>query len=94
MKFWEILKGVEAEGKEKYVPVIKIDKGHRKENVDIVRGIVGKDVLHPNKGTNTVRAVFAVDPQGIIRAMLYYPQELVRNMDEILGMVRGHYLKI
>jgi peroxiredoxin (alkyl hydroperoxide reductase subunit C) len=45
--------------------------------------------IHPNKGTNTVRAVFAVDPQGIIRAMLYYPQELGRNMDEILRMVRG-----
>jgi len=46
-------------------------------------------LIHPNKGTNTVRAVFAVDPQGIIRAMLYYPQELGRNMDEILRMVRG-----
>ncbi len=46
-------------------------------------------IIHPNKGTNTVRAVFVVDPQGIIRAMLYYPQELGRNMDEILRMVRG-----
>ena len=46
-------------------------------------------LIHPNKGTNTVRAVFIVDPQGIIRAMLYYPQELGRNMDEILRMVRG-----
>jgi len=46
-------------------------------------------LIHPNKGTNTVRAVFAVDPQGIMRAMIYYPQELGRNMDEILRMVRG-----
>ena len=46
-------------------------------------------LIHPNKGTNTVRAVFAVDPRGIIRAMLYYPQELGRNMDELLRMVRG-----
>jgi peroxiredoxin (alkyl hydroperoxide reductase subunit C) len=46
-------------------------------------------LIHPNKGTNTVRAVFIVDPEGIIRAMLYYPQELGRNMDEILRMVRG-----
>lgn len=46
-------------------------------------------LIHPNKGTNTVRAVFIVDPQGIIRAMLYYPQELGRNMDEILRMVSG-----
>ncbi len=46
-------------------------------------------LIHPNKGTNTVRAVFIVDPKGIIRAILYYPQELGRNMDEILRMVKG-----
>ncbi|RLG22293.1 peroxiredoxin [Methanosarcinales archaeon] len=54
-------------------------------------GIVSKrlGLIHPGKGTNTVRAVFIVDPQGVIRAILYYPQELGRNMDEILRMVRG-----
>ncbi len=46
-------------------------------------------LIHPGKGTNTVRAVFIVDPKGIIRAILYYPQELGRNMDEILRMVKG-----
>jgi len=46
-------------------------------------------LIHPAKGTNTVRAVFIVDPKGVIRAMLYYPQELGRNMDEILRMVKG-----
>jgi len=46
-------------------------------------------IIHPGKGTNTVRAVFVVDPKGVIRAILYYPQELGRNMDEILRMVRG-----
>jgi peroxiredoxin (alkyl hydroperoxide reductase subunit C) len=46
-------------------------------------------LIHPGKGSNTVRAVFIVDPKGIIRAILYYPQELGRNMDEILRMVRG-----
>ncbi len=46
-------------------------------------------MIHPNKGTNTVRAVFIIDPKGIVRAMLYYPQELGRNMDEILRMVKG-----
>lgn len=46
-------------------------------------------LIHPGKGTNTVRAVFFVDPRGIIRAMLYYPQELGRNMDEILRMLKG-----
>ncbi|MBC7334414.1 MAG: peroxiredoxin [Actinobacteria bacterium] len=46
-------------------------------------------LIHPGKGTNTVRAVFIVDPNGVIRAILYYPQELGRNMDEILRMVKG-----
>lgn len=46
-------------------------------------------LIHPAKGTNTVRAVFIVDPKGVMRAMLYYPQELGRNMDEILRMVKG-----
>jgi peroxiredoxin (alkyl hydroperoxide reductase subunit C) len=46
-------------------------------------------LIHPNKGTNTVRAVFFVDPKGIIRAILYYPQELGRNMEEFLRMIKG-----
>lgn len=46
-------------------------------------------MVHPGKGSNTVRAVFIVDPEGIVRAILYYPQELGRNFDEILRMVRG-----
>jgi len=46
-------------------------------------------LIHPAKGTNTVRAVFIVDPKGTIRAILYYPQELGRNMDEILRMIKG-----
>ncbi len=46
-------------------------------------------LIHPGKGTNTVRAVFIVDPKGIIRAILYYPQELGRNIDEILRMIKG-----
>ena len=46
-------------------------------------------LIHPGKGSNTVRAVFVVDPQAIVRAILYYPQELGRNMDEILRMVKG-----
>ena len=46
-------------------------------------------LIHPNKGTNTVRAVFIVDTEGIIRAILYYPQELGRNFDEIVRMVQG-----
>ena len=46
-------------------------------------------LIHPNKGTNTVRAVFFVDTKGIIRSILYYPQELGRNMDEFVRMIEA-----
>jgi peroxiredoxin (alkyl hydroperoxide reductase subunit C) len=46
-------------------------------------------LIHPGKGSNTVRAVFVIDPNGIVRAILYYPQELGRNVDEIVRMIRG-----
>jgi peroxiredoxin (alkyl hydroperoxide reductase subunit C) len=46
-------------------------------------------MIHPGKGSNTVRAVFLLDPKGRVRAVLYYPQELGRNMDEILRMVKA-----
>jgi peroxiredoxin (alkyl hydroperoxide reductase subunit C) len=46
-------------------------------------------LIHPGKGSNTVRAVFVVDPEGVLRVLLYYPQELGRNVDEILRIVRG-----
>lgn len=46
-------------------------------------------LIHPAKASNTVRAVFIVDPEGIIRSILYYPQELGRNMDEILRMMEA-----
>ncbi|MGQ9465512.1 MAG: peroxiredoxin [bacterium] len=46
-------------------------------------------LIHPGKGTNTVRAVFVVDDKGKIRIILYYPQELGRNIDEILRVVEA-----
>ncbi len=48
MKFGELLKGAEAEGKEKHVPVIEMDTGKGREGVQIVRVVVGKEVPHPN----------------------------------------------
>jgi len=55
------------------------------------RGYVAEKLglLHAKSATHTVRAVFIVDPNGIIRAILYYPSELGRNIDEILRMVKG-----
>ena len=67
--------GVEIE-----FPIIADDQGR-------IARLLG--MIHPSKGTNTVRAVFIVDPKGILRAMIYYPQELGRNMDEILRAVKA-----
>ncbi len=46
-------------------------------------------MLHPGKGTNTVRAVFVGDPEGKVRLVIYYPQEIGRNVDEILRAVKA-----
>ena len=46
-------------------------------------------MLHPLKGANTVRAVFVVDPHSKVRLVLYYPQEVGRNVDEILRTVQA-----
>lgn len=46
-------------------------------------------IIHPGKGTHTVRAVYIVDPKGIVRAILLYPPELGRNLDEIVRMLKG-----
>jgi len=46
-------------------------------------------LIHPNKGTNTVRAVFIVDPEGIIRIIIYYPQEIGRNIEEVIRALRA-----
>jgi peroxiredoxin (alkyl hydroperoxide reductase subunit C) len=46
-------------------------------------------MLHPGKGSNTVRAVFIVDPASKVRLIMYYPQEIGRNMDEIVRVVKA-----
>ncbi|MBN1699459.1 MAG: peroxiredoxin [Spirochaetales bacterium] len=46
-------------------------------------------MLHPGKGTNTVRAVFIVDANGKVRLVMYYPQEVGRNMDEVVRAVKA-----
>jgi peroxiredoxin (alkyl hydroperoxide reductase subunit C) len=37
--------------------------------------------------TKAVRAVFVIDPKGVIRTILYYPLSLGRNFDELLRIV-------
>ncbi len=61
-------------------PVIADDMG----NVAKTLGMI-----HPGKGTNTVRAVFVVDPNGIMRLMIYYPQEIGRQVDEVLRAIKA-----
>jgi len=47
-------------------------------------------MIHTNaSSTAAVRAVFIIDPNGIIRAILYYPAVLGRNITEIQRMVIG-----
>lgn len=41
-------------------------------------------MIHPTMGTRTVRSVYIVDPQGIIRLILTYPDSVGRNISEIL----------
>ena len=69
-----------------------------KLNVEITFPIIADDqgkiaqkmgMIHPGKGTNTVRAVFVIDPMGTIRLILFYPQEVGRNMDEILRVIKA-----
>jgi peroxiredoxin (alkyl hydroperoxide reductase subunit C) len=61
-------------------PIIADDMG----NVALKLGMI-----HPGKGTNTVRAVFIIDPEGFIRLMLYYPQEIGRQVNEILRALKA-----
>lgn len=46
-------------------------------------------MIHPGKASNIVRAVFIVDPKSIVRLIIYYPQEVGRNMDEILRALKA-----
>ena len=61
-------------------PIIADDMGKLAEKLGMV---------HPSKGTNTVRAVFIIDPQGVIRLMIYYPQEVGRQVDEVLRALKA-----
>ena len=45
-------------------------------------------MIHPGQSkTETVRCVFIIDPEGIIRTMLYYPLTTGRNMEEIMRII-------
>jgi peroxiredoxin (alkyl hydroperoxide reductase subunit C) len=45
-------------------------------------------MIHPGQSkTEAVRCVFVIDPEGIVRAMIYYPLTTGRNMSEILRLL-------
>ena len=45
-------------------------------------------MLHDNVSTTaTVRAVFVIDPKQVVRALVYYPMNVGRNVDEILRLL-------
>lgn len=47
-------------------------------------------MIQPNENaTQAVRAVFFIDPEGIIRAIIYYPLSLGRNFDELKRALIG-----
>lgn len=52
---------------------------------DITMDVAKKyGMIQPNEdSTKAVRAVFFVDPKGIIRTIIYYPLSLGRNFDEL-----------
>ncbi|MBQ1688164.1 MAG: peroxiredoxin [Lachnospiraceae bacterium] len=39
--------------------------------------------------TQTIRAVFIIDPEGIVRAILYYPMSTGRNIEEIKRVIQS-----
>ena len=47
-------------------------------------------MIHPGAGdTSAVRATFIIDPDGILRAMVYYPMTNGRSVAEIMRLVKG-----
>ncbi len=45
-------------------------------------------MIHPGASTTaTVRALFVIDPKRVIRALIYYPMNAGRNIDEVLRLV-------
>jgi peroxiredoxin (alkyl hydroperoxide reductase subunit C) len=45
-------------------------------------------MIHPGaSSTVTVRAVFVIDPKRVIRALVYYPLNVGRNVDEVVRLL-------
>lgn len=53
-----------------------------------VAGMYGM-IMPGEDSTKAVRAVFVIDPVGVIRAIIYYPLSLGRNFDELLRVIKA-----
>lgn len=58
---------------------------------DITMDVAKKyGMMQPGESsTKAVRAVFVIDPKGVIRTIIYYPLSLGRNFDELLRVVQA-----
>lgn len=58
---------------------------------DITMSVAGKyGMIMPGEAsTKAVRAVFFIDPKGIIRTIIYYPLSLGRNFEELYRVIIG-----
>lgn len=55
---------------------------------DITMDVARKyGMIQAENATHAVRAVFVIDPKGIIRTIIYYPSSLGRNFDELYRVV-------
>ncbi|MGC8506582.1 MAG: peroxiredoxin [Thermoplasmata archaeon] len=56
---------------------------------DIDKEVARMYNLIDEKAGNTVRGVFIIDPNQIVRWMIYYPAETGRNIDEIIRVIKA-----
>jgi len=55
---------------------------------DIKMDVANKfGMIQSQSTTQAVRAVFVIDPKGIVRTILYYPASMGRNFDEIKRII-------
>jgi len=66
-------------GEEIQFPIIADDRGMLAEKLGMI----------PSGSSATARAVFIVDPNATIRAIVYYPAEVGRDWDEILRALKA-----